>query len=146
MFKCSWPSDIGILPKSFGAAILITFFRNIHNMLGWNKSHALPSTKVLCTHCFTKAPGITNIISERVQCHWIYCIRISNSKPDKKRIDAYIIGIKFLNKIKYIKPVVVQPQIQLLLDNKLNNIVNGKKSNLSSSILWMEKSVIEKGL
>lgn len=37
----------------------------------------------------------------------MYCIRLSNSKPDKKRIDAYIIGIKFLNKIKYIKPVVV---------------------------------------
>lgn len=108
-------------------------------MLGWNKSHALPSTKVLCTHFFTKAPGITSTISEIVQRHWMYCIRLSNSKPDKERIDAYIIGIKFLNKIKYIKPVVGQPQIQY----KLNNIVNGKKRNLSSSILWTESSVTE---
>lgn len=122
MFMTKW---CRYTPKIFWGSHLNHLFRNMYIMLGWNKSHALPSTKVLCTHFFTKAPGITSIISERVQRHWMYCIRISNSKPDKKIIDAYIIGIKSLNKIKYIKPVVVQPQIQY----KLNNIVNGKKCN-----------------
>lgn len=37
----------------------------------------------------------------------MYCIRLSKTEPDNKRIDAYIIGIKFLNKNKCIKPVVV---------------------------------------